>query len=300
MTQVQWRGVFPALTTKFTAADEIDWEAMERHLEFQLDSGVHGLLILGSLGETSTLSTAEKLAMVKFFAGADRRGLPLITCIAESSTRDAREFAKAAEEAGTDGFMLLPPMRYPSDRRETFTFLHDVAATTSCPIMLYNNPIAYGTDITPDDFAKLADNPRFEAIKESAADTRRFLEIRRRVGDRFALFCGVDDLALESFAVGAVGWIAGLVVAFPRETVRLWELCRDGRLDQARKLYEWFLPLLHLDTGPKFVQQIKLIEALMGMGSAKVRAPRLQLTEAEASRVEEILADALDRRPEKL
>ncbi len=298
MTKVQWCGVFPALTTKFTAADEIDWESMERHLEFQLDAGVHGLIILGSLGETSTLSPEEKLEMVRFFARADRRGLPLIACIAESSTRDAREFAAAAEAAGADGFMLLPPMRYPSDRRETFTFLHDVAAATSAPIMLYNNPIAYGTDLTPDDFARLADNPRFEAIKESAADTRRFPEIRRRVGDRFALFCGVDDLALECFAVGAVGWVAGLVVAFPRETVRIWELCQKGRWDEARAIYDWFLPLLHLDIGPKFIQQIKLVEALMGVGSAKVRAPRLQLTEAEASRVEKILAEALEQRPE--
>jgi dihydrodipicolinate synthase/N-acetylneuraminate lyase len=298
MTQVQWRGVFPALTTKFTAADEIDWQAIEQHLEFQLNAGVHGLIILGSLGENATLSPEEKLEMVRFLARADRRGLPLITCIAESSTRDAREFAAAAEDAGTDGFMLLPPMRYPSDRRETLTFLHDVAAATSSPIMLYNNPIAYGTDLTPDDFARLADNPRFQAIKESAADTRRFPEIRRRVGDRFALFCGVDDLALECFALGAVGWVAGLVAAFPRETVRLWDLCQAGRWDEALALYDWFLPLLHLDIGPKFVQQIKLVEALMGVGSAKVRAPRLQLTEAEASRVEKILADALELRPE--
>lgn len=298
MPQVKWRGVFPALTTKFTAADEIDWEAMEQHLEFQLEAGVHGLIILGSLGENATLSPAEKLEMVRFFAKADRRGLPLIACIAESSTRDAKEFAAAAEESGADGFMLLPPMRYPSDRRETMTYLHDVAASTSLPFMLYNNPLAYGTDITPADFARLADNPRFHAIKESAADTRRFGEIRRQTGDRFALFCGVDDLALECFALGAVGWVAGLVVAFPRETVRLWELCQAGSWDEAGALYDWFLPLLHLDIGPKFVQQIKLVEALMGVGSAKVRAPRLQLSEKEASRVEKILADALEQRPE--
>jgi len=298
MSQVHWQGVFPALTTKFTAADEIDWESMERHLEFQLNAGVHGLVVLGSLGENSTLSTAEKLATVEFFARADRRGVPLVTCIAESSTRDAREFAIAAQDAGTDGFMLLPPMLYPSDRRETLTYLHDVAAVTTRPIMLYNNPIAYGVDLSPDDFARLADNSRFEAIKESSADTRRFGEIRRQVGDRFALFCGVDDLALERFSVGAVGWVAGLVLAFPRETVRLWELCQAGRLTEARELYDWFLPLLHLDVGPKFVQQIKLVEALVGVGSAKVRAPRMQLTEAEASHVEKILEQALERRPE--
>jgi len=298
MTEWQWKGVFPALTTKFTAADEIDFAAIEQHLAFQLDAGVHGLIILGSLGETSTLSHAEKLELVKFFARADRRGRPLIACIAESSTRDAREFAAAAEDSGTDGFMLLPPMRYPSDRRETMTFLHDVAAATTLPIMLYNNPIAYGTDITPDDIVRLADNPKFQAVKESAADTRRIPEIRQRLGDRLAIFCGVDDLAFECFALGAVGWVAGLVVAFPRETVRLWELTQAGRWNEARKLYEWFLPLLHLDIGPKFVQQIKLVEALMGVGSAKVRAPRLQLTETEATAVEKILASALENRPE--
>jgi len=178
------------------------------------------------------------------------------------------------------------------------TYLQEVATATPLPIMLYNNPIAYGTDLKPSDFARLADNPRFEAIKESAADTRRIAEVRRLVGDRFALFCGVDDLAYECFALGAVGWVAGLVVAFPRETVRLWELCEAGRWAEARELYEWFLPLLHLDIGPKFVQQIKLVESLMGVGSARVRGPRLQLSEAEALQVERTLEEALENRPE--
>lgn len=298
MQKIDWRGVFPALTTKFNASGDIDWDAMARHLEFQLDAGVHGLIVLGSLGENATLSMDEKLETVRFMAEQERRGRPLVACIAESSTREARYFAEAAGDAGADGFMLLPPMRYASDRRETMAYLSDVAAASAGPIMLYNNPIAYGTDLTPEDFTRLADNPKFEAIKESAADTRRFTDIRRLCGDRFALFCGVDDLAFECFALGAVGWVAGLVVAFPRETVRLWELCMAGRWDEARDLYEWFLPLLHLDVGPKFVQQIKLIEALVGVGSAKVRAPRMQLAEAEASRVETILAEALERRPQ--
>ncbi len=298
MTDVQWRGVFPALTTKFTASDEIDWAAMERHLEFQLDAGVHGLVILGSLGETSTLRPAEKLEMVKFFSRMGRKARPLLACIAESSTRDAKEFAVAAEQAGVDGFMLLPPMRYPSDRRETMIFLNEVASATSLPIMLYNNPVAYGVDISPDDIARLADNQKFQAVKESSADTRRIPEIRKRLGDRMAIFCGVDDLAFECFALGAIGWVAGLVVAFPRETVRLWKLAQAGRWDEARELYQWFLPLLHLDVGPKFVQQIKLVEALMGVGSAKVRAPRLQLTDKEASVVEKTLNDALENRPQ--
>ena len=297
MANIEWQGVFPALTTKFTASGAIDWQAMARHLEFQLDGGVHGLIILGSLGENATLSMEEKVETVRFFAQADRRGRPLVACIAESSTRDAKQFVAAAQDAGVDGFMLLPPMRYASDRRETLAYLNDVAAVAERPIMVYNNPIAYGIDITPEDFVRLADNPKFEAIKESAADTRRFTDIRRLTGDRFALFCGVDDLALECFALGADGWVAGLVVAFPRETVRLWELCEAGRWDEARALYAWFLPLLHLDIGSKFVQQIKLVEALVGVGSAKVRAPRMQLAEAEASRVERILEEALATRP---
>jgi len=239
----------------------------------------------------------EKLQLTEFFIERVAGRVPLMSCIAESDTRQAISYAGRAEAMGVDGFMLLPPMRYASDRRETLAYLQDVAAATAQPIMLYNNPVAYGTDLTPEDFARLADNPRFEAIKEAADDTRRFPQIRRLVGDRYALFCGVDDLALESFALGAVGWVAGLVVAFPRETVRLWELCMDGEWQAARQLYEWFLPLLHLDTGPKFVQQIKLVEALMGVGSAKVRAPRLQLSEAEASQVEKILASALEQRP---
>ncbi len=298
MTEVQWRGVFPALTTKFTASDEIDWEAMERHLEFQLDAGVHGLIILGSLGETSTLRPAEKLALVKFFSRMERKGRPLLACIAECSTRDAKEFAVAAEQAGADGLMLSPPMCYHSDRRETMIFLNEVAAAISLPIMLYNNPLAYGIDISPDDIARLAENPKFQVVNESSMDTRRIPEIRKRVGDRMAIFCGVDDLAFECFALGAVGWVAGLVDAFPRETVQLWKLTQAGRWDEARELYQWFLPLLHLDIGPKFIQQIKLVEALVGVGSAKVRAPRLQLTEKEASAVEKTLNHALEHRPQ--
>lgn len=295
---MQWQGVFPALTTQFTAGDEIDWAAMERHLEFQLDAGVHGLVILGSLGETSTLRSTEKLEIVNFFSGIDRRGRPLLACVAESSTRDAKEFAIAVKQAGVDGIMLLPPMRYPSDHRETMTYLNEVAAATSLPVMLYNNPLAYGIDISPRDVVRLADNPKFQAVKESSADTRRVSEIRRYLGDRMPIFCGVDDLAFECFALGAVGWVAGLVGAFPRETVKLWELARDGRWAEARELYQWFLPLLHLDVGPKFVQQIKLVESLMGVGSAKVRAPRLQLTDKEATAVEKTLNDALENRPQ--
>ena len=297
MTDETWKGVFPALTSKFNTQDQLDWAAMEQHLQFQLDAGVHGLIVLGSLGENSTLSDKEKLETVQFFAARKRKNIPLIICIAECSTRRAQEFAQQSAAAGADGFMLLPPMRYPSDKRETMAYLNTVASATELPVMLYNNPVAYGTDLTPEDFARLADQSRFVAIKESSADTRRISEIRRLTGDRYSIFCGVDDLAFESIALGANGWVAGLVVAFPRETVRIWELMQAGKWDEARKIYEWFLPLLHLDIGPKFVQQIKLVESLMGVGSARVRAPRLQLVEKDAARVEEILQTALASRP---
>lgn len=297
MSHFEWRGVFPALTTKFTPDGNLDWGAMADHLEFQLDAGIHGIVILGSLGENATLDEAEKDEIVRFFAQADRRDRPLVVTVAECSTRRACALAAYCEEAGADGLMLLPPMGYHGDRRETLTYLKRVAGASSLPVMLYNNPIAYGTDLTPVDFAELADNSAFAAIKESSGDTWRISEIRRLTGDRYALFCGIDDLAFECFALGAVGWVSGLVCAFPRETVKLYELMNAGEWAQARALYEWFLPLLHLDTGPFFVHQIKLIEALMGVGSARMRAPRLQLPDARATGIEAILSEALGSRP---
>ncbi|MGD8385383.1 MAG: dihydrodipicolinate synthase family protein [Lysobacterales bacterium] len=293
----QWRGVFPALTTKFKADYALDFEAMAQHLEFQLAAGVDGVIVLGSLGENPALDANEKLRLCDFFVRTVRKRVPVIACIAESATHRARDFAKAAREAGVDGFMLLPPMRYPSDRRETLAYLETVAAATDAPIMLYNNPVAYGTDLAPEDFRTLAANPVFAAIKESSGDTRRIPEIQRLTGDHYAIFCGVDDLAYECLSLGAQGWVAGLVAAFPHETVRLYQLMRDGRWDEARVLYDWFLPLLHLDVGPKFVQQIKLVEQIMGVGSARVRPPRLELTENEAEQVAVIVEQALASRP---
>jgi len=297
MNTYRWQGVYPAVTTKFKADFGLDLEAMRRHLEFQLDAGVHGVIILGSLGENSTLDMDEKLQLTEFFISQTDGRVPLLACIAESDTRQACHYARQAEARGIDGFMLLPPMRYLSDQRETMSYLQEVAAATDVPIMLYNNPVAYGTDISPADFEALASNPKFVAIKESSANTRRIPEIRRRTGDRFAIFCGVDDLAFESFSLGAVGWVAGLVVAFPRETVRLYDLMCAEKWAEARQLYEWFLPLLSLDIGPKFVQQIKLVEEIMGLGSARVRSPRLSLSETDALYVREIVEQALENRP---
>jgi 4-hydroxy-tetrahydrodipicolinate synthase len=298
MARIDWRGVFPALTTKFTADDALDLPAMGAHLEEQLAAGVHGIIVLGSLGENSTLSGEEKRELIGFFHDRIAGRVPLVACVAESGTREACALAATAQQLGADGLMVLPPMRYASDREETLRYFTYVAQASSLPIMLYNNPVAYGTDLLPEDFARLADNPRFAAIKESSADTRRLADIRRLVGDRYALFCGVDDLALESFAMGATGWVAGLVVAFPRETMRLYELMVAGDWSAARALYEWFLPLLHLDIGPHFVQQIKLVEELVGVGTARVRAPRLPLDDAASGRVRDIVQQALASRPQ--
>ena len=298
MNSNRWKGVFPAVTTKFKADFSLDLDAMAKHLEFQLSAGVHGVIILGSLGENSTLDMEEKLQLTEFFISKVDGRVPLLACIAESDTRKACFYAKQAEKMGIDGFMLLPPMRYSSDQRETMSYLEEVAAATDVPVMLYNNPVAYGTDLSPADFETLASNPKFVAIKESSANTRRIPEIRRKTADRYAIFCGVDDLAFESFTLGAVGWVAGLVVAFPHETVRLYDLMCAEKWTEARELYEWFLPLLSLDIGPKFVQQIKLVEELMGLGSARVRSPRLSLDDAEAANARQILAQALETRPQ--
>ena len=297
MNSTKWQGVYPAVTTKFKPDFTLDLDAMAEHTEFQLSAGVHGLIILGSLGENSTLDMDEKLQLTEFFVNQIDGRVPLLACIAESDTRQACFYARQAEAMGVDGFMLLPPMRYPSDKRETMSYLEEVAAATDLPIMLYNNPVAYGTDLSPADFETLASNPKFVAIKESSANTRRIPEIRRRTGDRYAIFCGVDDLAFECISLGAVGWVAGLVVAFPRETVRIYDLMCAGKLAEARLIYEWFLPLLSLDIGPKFVQQIKLVEEIVGVGTATVRSPRLALSETDADHVRQIVEQALADRP---
>lgn len=297
MNKARWQGVYPAVTTKFKTDLSLDFDAMAEHLEFQLDAGVHGVIILGSLGENSTLNMDEKLQLTEFFIRKVNGRVPLLACIAESDTRQACLYASRAEAMGIDGFMLLPPMRYPSDQRETMSYLEEVAAASAVPIMLYNNPVAYGTDLSPADFKTLAANPKFVAIKESSANTRRIPEIRRKTGDRYAIFCGVDDLAFESFTLGAVGWVAGLVVAFPRETVRIYDLMMANKWAEAREIYEWFLPLLNLDIGPKFVQQIKLVEEMVGVGSARVRSPRLALSEPEVERVRQIVEQSLANRP---
>ena len=292
-----WRGIFPAVTTALHADGSLDLPGFERHIAALAEAGVHGLVVGGSLGENAMLNTGEKLRLIKAASGALGGRVPLLAGVAENTTGAACDFVRAAEGAGADGFMVLPPTHYASDRTETLRHLRTVARSSRCPIMLYNNPIAYRVDVFPEMFAELADEEGIVAIKESSEDVRRITDIQNLVGDRFRIFIGVDDLALEAFTLGAVGWVAGLAGAFPRESVALYRLAMEHRLEEARALYQWFTPLLHLDASVKFVQYIKLAEAMTGMGSEHVRAPRLRLEGVERARVEAIIRHAIETRP---
>lgn len=291
-----WTGVFPAVTTKFHADESLDLAATAAHIQWQLECGADGIIVCGSLGEASTLTADEKIAILK--AAKEVAGdKPVLLTVAEDSTRAAAALAQAAHAAGADGIMLLPAMRYVSDPRETLNHYQRVADASPLPIMIYNNPVAYGVNITPEMYAQMAAEPKFVAIKESSGDIRTLTNVINAVGDRFAIFSGVDDLALESLMMGADGWVAGLVVAFPKETVAIYKLARAGRWDEARAIYRWFAPLLHLDVSMKLVQNLKLAEAMVGVGSEHVRAPRLPLVGAERERVEAVIAAGIASRP---
>lgn len=295
-----WEGVFPAVTTKFNDALEIDEHWTEVNLEAQIAAGAAGIVVSGSLGEASTLNMDEKAALVELTVRLAKGRVPTICGVAQRTTADACRMAQMAEAAGAEGLMLLPPMLYTSDRRETMTFLRTVADATNLPIMLYNNPVAYSVDVTPDMLQELADEPKFEAIKESSDDVRRITDIVNLVGDRYRIFTGVDNIALEALMLGAVGWIAGLVCAFPRETVAIYNLARQGRYAEAVELYRWFMPLLHLDVSTKLVQNIKLAETMVGLGTETVRPPRLPLAGEERAHVLTTIEKALANRPEEL
>ncbi len=294
---MRWSGVFPAVTTKFRADGTLDVPAFQAHVTAMLEAGVDGIVALGSLGENATLTLPEKFELILAAAAVCTGRAPFIVTVAEQSTRGATDFMEAAAKAGAAGFMVLHGTLYPSDPRETAAHFRTLAKATDRPLMLYNNPIAYKVDLTPDLLETLADEPAFVALKESSGDVRRVTDLRNRLGDRYAIFTGVDDLALESLLLGAVGWVAGLVCAFPKETVALYRLAQAGRVAEAVALYRWFMPLLHLDVGPKFVQNIKLAEHLAGLGTETVRAPRLVLAGEERDRVARIVRRALDTRP---
>ena len=293
-----WSGVFPAITTQLHKDGSLDLDATAAHADALIRSGVSGLVFLGSLGENQSLTADEKRAvmgeMVKVVFGR----VPVLSGVAESSVSEACRYVRDLEQVGADGLMLMPPMVYKSpDTRESLHHFRTVAKATGLPVMIYNNPLSYGHDVTPELFAELADQKNFVALKESSGNTRRITDLHNTVGDRYAIFTGVDDLALESAILGIDGWVAGTGIAFPAENQYLWELMRRGDWDQAREIYRWFTPLLHLDTHPKFVQYIKLAVQETGLGKEWVRAPRLTLAGAERKAVLKVIHDGIANRP---
>ena len=293
-----WKGVYPALTTQFHEDETIDFAATAKHLESLIQAGIHGVVLLGTVGENTTLEAEEKLEVLRQMKQAVGGRIPVLSGVAEYTTALACRFARAAEKIGLDGLMVLPAMVYKSDDRETMAHYRAVAGATGLPIMAYNNPISYSVDITPEMFREMEDVPNLVAIKESSENVRRITDLRNIVGDRFVLFGGVDDLVLESVMLGAEGWISGLVNAFPEENRALWDLAASGQWEAARELYRWYTPLLHLDTKVKLVQYIKLAMAETGLGSEKTRAPRLKIEGAEREEILGIIRHAIATRPQ--
>ncbi len=294
----EWKGVFPALTTKFTKDDELDLPLFERNLQAQLAAGIHGVILGGTLGEASVLTTAEKERLVKFAIEKLDGRLPVVLNIAESSTKVALEQAALAKAWGAAGLMLLPPMRYKADDRETVTYFKTIADSTDLPVMIYNNPVDYKIEVTLDMFDELRVCKNITAIKESTRDVTNVTRLINRFGDRYKILCGVDTLAMEELCLGADGWVAGLVCAFPKETVMIYELIKAGKITEATTIYRWFMPLLELDIHPKLVQYIKLAETQAGTGSEYVRAPRLVLEGAERERILKVINEGIAKRPE--
>jgi 4-hydroxy-tetrahydrodipicolinate synthase len=288
----------PAVTTKFTDQDELDLEMFEVNINAQIEAGVHGIILGGTLGEASTLLDAEKRTLVREAVRIVNGKIPVIINVAEQTTKAAIESARKGKEDGASGLMMLPPMRYQADDRETVTYFKAVANSTDLPIMVYNNPVDYGIEVTLDMFEELIECSNIQAVKESTRDLSNLTRLKNRFGDRIKILSGVDTLALESLFMGADGWVAGLVCAFPKETVAIYELAKAGRSDEALAIYRWFLPLLELDINTKLVQNIKLAEVATGIGTENVRAPRLPLIGDERANVLKIINDGLATRPQ--
>jgi 1-pyrroline-4-hydroxy-2-carboxylate deaminase len=298
MEQRDWVGVFSAITTPFASDLSVDHDFLREHAAWLVDGGCTGIVALGSLGESATLTFDEKVAILDSLHDAVGDRVPVVAGIAGLSTNECVALARRAATVGCDGLMVLPPYVYRGDWRESDAHFSAVIEATPLSCMLYNNPIAYGTDVTADQLAELARHDNLHAVKESSGDVRRVTAVMERLGDRLNVFAGLDDMIVESAAMGASGWIAGLVNTLPAESVRLFDLARGGQRDEARALYEWFLPLLRLDTLPKFVQLIKLAQAAVGKGSARVRPPRLELVGREHEEAVELIRDRLARRPD--
>lgn len=295
--KIKWSGVFPAVTTKFTDNDELDFNAFDKNINAQLEAGVDGLILGGSLGEASSLTNEEKFGLLSHTIKLVDGRVPVLLNIAESTTKAAVQVAKTAKELGASGLMLLPPMRYYADDEETLAFFKAVAESTDLPIMIYNNPVDYKIEVTLDMFAELANYENIQAVKESTRNISNITRMINRFGDRFKIFTGVDPIAMESLVMGAHGWVAGLVDAFPKETVAIYRLVKFNRIQEALTIYRWFLPVLELDIHPKLVQYIKLAEVGTGIGTENVRAPRLKIKGEERERVLKIINDALAARP---
>ena len=294
---IEWKGVFPALTTKFTDDDKLDFSLFEKNLQAQLAAGVNGIILGGTLGEASVLTTAEKEQLVKFTVEKCEDKIPVLLNIAEGSTKEALQQAAYAVAWGAKGLMILPPMRYKSDHRETVTYFKTVADATELPMMIYNNPVDYKIDVTLEMFAELTACKNIQAVKESTRDVTNVTRMRNRFGNRYKILCGVDTLAMEELCLGADGWVAGLVCAFPKETIAIFNLVKSGKIEEAIQIYRWFMPLLELDIHPKLVQYIKLAETQTGLGSENVRAPRLVLEGKERAEILKIINHGIATRP---
>ena len=297
MKKFKWEGVMPAITTQFDVKGNLDLNTFKINLSHQVNAGVNGIILGGTLGEASTLTNQEKQQLLAVTLGEVNGKIPVIMNIAEQATIEAIRLAQKAESEGADGLMLLPPMRYKATDEETVTYFSTIANATKLPIMIYNNPIDYKIEVTLEMFAALESNKNITAVKESTRDITNITRMINRFGDRFQILCGVDTIAMEALLMGANGWVAGLVDAFPEETVAIYSYCKQGELEKARSIFSWFLPLLELDISPQLVQNIKLCELATGMGTGHVRPPRLPLKGAELERVRSIIKTALDNRP---
>lgn len=294
---IHWEGVMPAVTTKFTSEDKLDLAMFEKNIRAQVEAGVHGIILGGTLGEASTLTKEEKETLIKTSLDIVGGKVPVIINIAEQTTKEAIAVAQNAEKLGAKGLMVLPPMRYKATDYETVVYFKAIANSTSLPIMIYNNPVDYKIEVTLDMMEELLECDNIQAIKESTRDITNIIRLKNRFGDRLKVFTGVDTLGLESLVIGADGWVAGLVCAYPAETVAIYELVKAGKVNEALDIYRWFMPLLELDISPQLVQNIKLAEVATGIGTENVRPPRLPLQGKERERVIKVIETAMKNRP---
>lgn len=300
MKNFKWEGVMPAITTQFDKHYQLDLNTFRKNLDAQIAAGVHGIILGGTLGEASTISASERSELLATTLERVGGKIPVIMNIAEQATEDAVELAQKAEQEGANGLMLLPPMRYKATEAETVTYFAAVAASTTLPIMIYNNPVDYKIEVTLEMFEQLSKYKNINAVKESTRNTTNVTRMINRFGDRFKILCGVDTIAMECLMMGATGWVAGLVDAFPEETVAIYTYCKAGEWEKARQVFRWFLPLLELDISPQLVQNIKLCEVATGLGTGFVRPPRLPLTGSKHEVVQKIIQKGLETQPKNL